>query len=162
MFIVRSRRAGRFIARPLNTALDDYSSKSRGVLAPMVIAVVAVLVSASLISFLAFVSAKRRARVFFVGSVALCWVAFGFALGYHSSSSALVPDRIPLWRDVVASLILTLPFALVPAAFTLPVVFGTVTLRRIPVLAIAGAITALPFAFIALIPTACYVIRDCL
>jgi len=128
----------------------------------MVPAAMAVLASASLISLLAFVSARRASPMFFLSSVALCWFAIAFALGYYSSVSALVPNRIPMWRDVLASLILTLPFALLPAAFTLPVVFGTVAMRRIAVLALAGAITALPLAFLAVIPTACYVAHDCL
>lgn len=124
-------------------------------------AVAAVIASTVTISLIAFLGARRRSPILFAAFVVVAWAAIGSTLGYYSSLTELVPNRISVWRHIFTALILLAPLAVVPAAFTLPAVFGKVAMRHIPVLACVGATVALPVVFLALLPTACYVAHDC-
>jgi hypothetical protein len=130
-------------------------------LSAMVTALIAITASASAIASLAFACARRRSLLLFVVSVVVLWLVVGGLFGHYSAVSSLVPNRIPEWRHILASLVVIAPFALVPAAFTLPSVFRGAPIRRIVVLASLGAIVALPLAIMAVVPSACYVAHDC-
>ena len=130
-------------------------------LSTIVTALVAMAVSATAIALLAFACGRRRCPLLFVVSVVVVWLIVGWLLGHSSSVSSLVPGRLPEWRHILASLIVIAPFALVPAAFTLPSVFRQATFRRVIVLASLGSLVALPLVILAVVPTACYVAHDC-
>ena len=120
-----------------------------------------VAITASTIGLLAFVCAKRQAAAIFLVSVVALWCGVSSALGYHSSATSLIPDRIPLWRHVLATFIGFAPLAVLPAAFTIAPVLGRVALRHIPLLATGGAVVALPMLFMTALASSCYIAFDC-
>ena len=120
------------------------------------------IVPASAVSVLAYVCAKRRAAKLFLVLVAVFWGGAAWVLGHYSSVTSLTPNRISEWRYIVGTLVAIAPLVVVPAAFTLVPVISGATVRRILLLAAAGAVVGVPLAFFAAIASSCYIAHDCL
>jgi len=157
---MRSRRASHGSARPLNCGVRRQLER-----VPMIDALLLFaycIVPASAVSVLAYVCAKRRAAKLFLVLVAVFWGGAAWVLGHYSSVTSLTPNRISEWRHILGVLLATAPLVVVPAALTLAPVINGATVRRIMVLATAGAVVALPLAFFAGIASSCYIAHDCL
>ena len=123
--------------------------------------IVLIALAAIAIGALAFLGARRQSVALFLVPVVLLWVGISISLGYYSSVASLVPGRIPAWRHVVATFLGIAPLVVIPAALTIAPVLGRMEARRIPLLAITGAVMALPITFMSAIASTCYVALDC-
>ena len=101
---------------------------------------------------------RRQIRGFlaFAGSV---WVLSAYLIQFVD---APIFSNQPLWRHVLSNFISVSPLVVVPTGLLLYVVSGELGRRWIPVLALAGALGALPFTFLSSIVATCYINHDCL
>ena len=118
--------------------------------------------SASVVGATAYFCVKRHSVTLFVVLVIVFWAVAALAIGRYSQISSLTPQRILEWRHIVDSFISMSPLVLLPAAFAVAAVAGKVTARRIPLLAIAGAIVALPLTVVVAVASSCYIAHECL
>lgn len=123
--------------------------------------IVLIALFAIAIGAIAFIGTIRRSVSIFLVLVVLLWGGISLSLGYYSSVTSLVPSRIPAWRHVAAIFLGIAPLILIPAALTIAPVLGRMEPRRIPLLAVTGAVMALPITFMSAIASTCYVAFDC-